>query len=266
MSEQVTDTVIKTMRLEREMQFRATYDQGVKDGFALRDGYPEAAPPPQPAAPTSETFKNVDGKCNCALYPAGTLDPCTECAIATPQPVSSSEPVAFVPVGQMLPSAWNEKEEPWCREVLLYSPNNNGDLFRGKQIRETLYRRATMPAPQAAEPEHPGYKALYESAMMLLEMRDRREERAKRLGLDAGPATPAVEPNLPDGWRVEREPRNVLALYRRGTAQPTRFEPGETIHRLLFDIIEPWDDNPDGIKPGEVHSPRMNRDTGQWEG
>jgi hypothetical protein len=28
---------------------------------------------------------------------------------------------------------------------------------------------------------------------------------------------------------------------------------------------EPWDDNPDGIKPGEERGPRMNRNTGQWE-
>ena len=61
---------------------------------------------------------------------------------------------------------------------------------------------------------------------------------------------------LPKGWRIEREPRDVLALHRVGTGQPYRYEPGDVVHSLLSDIIgnctecggkleyedgEPWD-------------------------
>ena len=38
-------------------------------------------------------------------------------------------------------------------------------------------------------------------------------------------------------WRIEREPNNVLALHRLGTAQPHRFEPGDAVHSFLSDLI-----------------------------
>lgn len=55
--------------------------------------------------------------------------------------------------------------------------------------------------------------------------------------LYATPPTKPSEQPAPEGWRVEREPNNVLALHRRGTAQPYRFEPGDVVHALLSDLI-----------------------------
>lgn len=82
-------------------------------------------------------------------------------------------------------------------------------------------------------------------------------------------ANPATEEGLkvalPSRWRIEREFGGVIALYQLGTAQPTRYECGSVINSLLADLLEPWDDNPDGIKPGEERGPRMNSDTGLWE-
>lgn len=50
-------------------------------------------------------------------------------------------------------------------------------------------------------------------------------------------APPGAGPVLPEGWRIEREHEDVLALHQRGTAQPTRYAKGEVIHSLLSDLI-----------------------------
>nr|WP_075116864.1 hypothetical protein [Pseudomonas aeruginosa] len=42
---------------------------------------------------------------------------------------------------------------------------------------------------------------------------------------------------LPEGWRIEREPEDVLALHQVGTAQPTRYAKGEVVHSLLSDLL-----------------------------
>ena len=45
------------------------------------------------------------------------------------------------PVAQLHPNHWkpNPDGTEWCREVLLYSPNNEGDKLRGVNTRENLY-------------------------------------------------------------------------------------------------------------------------------
>lgn len=87
---------------------------------------------------------------------------------------------------------------------------------------------------------------------------------------------PQSKLELPAGWRIKQRRGGALALYQRGTAQPTVYEPGEVVHTLLTDMLpadplcptgELWDLNPDGLNySGEPSGPRMNRHTGEWEG
>ena len=59
------------------------------------------------------------------------------------------------PVAQTLPGNLElyEGRTPWCRQVLLYSGDNNGDLLRGKNIRVPLYTADQVAAAVAAERE-----------------------------------------------------------------------------------------------------------------
>lgn len=75
--------------------------------------------------------------------------------------------------------------------------------------------------------------------------------------LYATPPTKPSEQPAPEGWRVEREPNNVLALHRRGTAQPYRFEPGDVVHALLSDLIGGCSEC--GGRAPAPHSPPVKR-------
>lgn len=60
------------------------------------------------------------------------------------EPVGHREPVQE-PVAQVHPNYLKPTDDgkPWCREVLLYSGDHNGDLFKGENYRVKLYTAPT---------------------------------------------------------------------------------------------------------------------------
>jgi len=53
----------------------------------------------------------------------------------------------LVPVGSILPQCFREQKEPWCREVLLYSPSNSGDTPSNRTL---LYAAMSPPSKEQA--------------------------------------------------------------------------------------------------------------------
>ena len=75
---------------------------------------------------------------------------CKQYTIEEPLPAEPvQEPVAQVHPNHLKPT---DDGKPWCREVLLYSGDHNGDLSKGENYRVKLY---TAPPQRPVEPIEP---------------------------------------------------------------------------------------------------------------